>query len=219
MKLAIKINWKTEIIPLAVLAACVASSFYFYQRFPDVVATHWNFRGQPDGYGGKAFVAFFFPALLSFMYLLFLILPQLDPKRDRYEEFAKTYNIFRHLIIGMLVVIYLATSFYNLGYDLNIGVITATSVGIMMIVFGNYMAKIRKNWFIGIRTPWTMSSENVWNKTHRLGGLLFIIFGAILIVLPFLPESLALAIFLSWIVVFIAGTFGYSWWLYKQEKK
>lgn len=218
-KSTIKINWKKELIPQAVLLACVMASFYFYQHFPAVVVTHWNFRGQPDGYSSKAFTAFFFPALLIAMYALFLILPKLDPKRDRYEEFAKAYNIFRHMIVGLLALIYLATSFYNLGYDLNIGVITATAVGLLMIVLGNYMSKIKKNWFIGIRTPWTMSSENVWNKTHRLGSLLFIVFGIIMMIMPYLPETLAIAIFLVWIIILVFGTFGYSWWIYRQEKK
>jgi len=219
MKLAIKISWKTEIIPIIILLLCGLASIYFYNHFPTLVATHWNLQGQPDGYSGKTFAAFFFPALLILMYLLFVFLPQFDPKRERYAEFSKVYNIFRHLIVGIMAIIFLATGLYNLGYDINIGIVTASSIGLMMIVLGYYMKEIKSNWFIGIRTPWTLSSENVWNKTHRLGGILFMVFGLILVIMPFLPETLAIFLTIAWIIILLLGTFGYSYWLFRQEKK
>jgi uncharacterized membrane protein len=214
-----KITLKTEIFPLVLLAACVALSFFFYANSPDIIATHWNFHGQPDGFSSRGFGSFFFPGLLIAMYLLLLFVPNLDPKKERYEEFAKTYNIFRHLLLAVLAIVYVATGIYNIGYKINIGIITAWTIAILMIVLGNYMGKIKKNWFFGIRTPWTLSSENVWNKTHRVGGKLFMIFGVILAIAPFLPETIALALFLSWVIVLVAGTFAYSYWLYRQEKK
>lgn len=214
-----KYTFKTEIFPLAVLLACVALSFFFYANSPEIVVTHWNFRGEADGFSPRSFASFFFPGLLVGMYLLFLILPNFDPKKERYQDFAKTYNIFRHLIVGVLAIVYVATGVYNIGYHINIGVIVAWTIGLMMIILGNYMGKIKNNWFMGIRTPWTLSSENVWNKTHRLGGRLFIIFGLIMMVVPFLSETIGMILFFGWAVVLLLGTFVYSYWLYHQETK
>lgn len=214
-----KYTLKTEILPLIVLLACVALSFFFYANSPEIVASHWNFRGEADGFSSRAFASFFFPGLLIGLYLLFLILPNFDPKKERYEEFAKTYNIFRHLIVGVLAIVYVATGIYNIGYHINIGITVAWVIGLMMIVLGNYLAKTKNNWFMGIRTPWTMSSENVWNKTHRLGSKLFIIFGLIIMIAPLLPETIGMILFFGWVLILLIGTFGYSYWAYRQEKK
>jgi len=214
-----KFSLKTELPALIVLATSIVLSFYFYQNFPETVATHWNFQGKADGFSSKTFGAFFFPALLLLMYALFWVMPYFDPKKERYEEFKKVYAFFRQTIIIVLGIIYWASGFYNLGYNINIGLVSAWTIGLMMLGLGNYMGKIKPNWFFGIKTPWTLSSENVWNKTHRVGGVLFIIFGLIMIVMPFLPENIGLALFLGWAIVLVIGTAGYSYWLFLKEKK
>lgn len=219
MNKPIKFNLKTELFPLAILAICAGLSVFFYQNSPEIVTTHWNFQGKPDGFSPRSFASFFFPGLLIGMYLLFLILPYFDPKKERYADFAKTYNIFRYLFITALAIIYVSTGIYNIGYNINIGIITAVTIGIMMIILGNYLSKIKNNWFIGIRTPWTISSENVWNKTHRVGGILFMIFGLVIMIAPFLPELIALILFIGWTIILVFGTFAYSYWIYRKEKK
>lgn len=214
-----KFNLKTELPSLLIILIIIFSSFYFYANFPAQVATHWNFRGEADGFSAKTFASFFFPALIIFMYVMFFVLPHLDPKKARYDEFKKAYAIFRHLIVIALGIVYLATGVYNLGYNINIGIITAWTIGLLMIIFGNYMAKIKNNWFLGIRTPWTLSNENVWNRTHRVGRYLFIIFGVVVMIAPFLPETAALILFFGWAIALLIGTFGYSYWAYQQETK
>jgi len=215
----VKPTLKTEIIPLVLLIITVVLSFYFYANWPDQVASHWNFKGEVDGWSSKTFNAIFFPLLLVGMYLLFIFLPYLDPKKDRYQEFSKPYHIFKASIIGILAIIYLAMGAYNLGYAINIGQIVPLFIGLMMIVIGNFMGKVKNNWFMGIRTPWTLSSENVWNKTHRLGGWLFMIFGLIIIIAPYLPEPLSMGLFFLGALALILGTTVYSYLIYRQEQK
>jgi len=210
---------KSEILPLLVILISVIASFYFYAHFPPVVVTHWNFAGQPDGWSSAGFAAFFLPILLIGMYLLFLIIPYLDPKKDRYQQFRKPYHIFKAIIITVMTFIYFVASFNGLGYPLNVSLWVPGLIGLLFIVMGNYMSKIKPNWFIGIRTPWTLSSEEVWNKTHRLGGKLFIIAGLLMITEGFLPASWRLAIFIFIILLVTIGTFGYSYYLYWQEQK
>lgn len=219
MKSPIKINLKSEIFPLALLAISAVASVYFYQHSPDIIVTHWNFRGQADGFASKGFGSFFFPGLLVFIYLLMLAVPFFDPKRDSYKEFEKPYQIFRYAFMVILSAVYWATGLYNIGYNINIGITVAFLVGLLMIIIGNYLGKLKKNWFVGIKTPWTLSSDDVWTKTHRLGGILFIIFGLVIMIAPFLPETFALIIFIGWTAALIFGTFGYSYWLYRKELK
>ncbi|MEI6288401.1 MAG: SdpI family protein [bacterium] len=218
MSSPIKPTFKSEIVPLAMILISIPLSFYFYANFPERVASHWDFQGQVNGYGSRGFMAFFFPALIAGMYLLFLILPYFDPKRERYGEFKKFYHIFKALIITVMFAIYSATGLFNLGYPLNIGIIVSLLIGLMMIVMGKYMGEIKSNWFVGIRTPWTMSSETVWNKTHHVGGYLFMFLGLCIIVAPWLPIILATIIFIIGILSATVGTFCYSYWLYRQEQ-
>jgi uncharacterized membrane protein len=215
----IKPTIKSEIFSLSILAISLAASFYFYAHFPEKVITHWDFAGRPNGWSGRGFAAFFFPALLAAMYVLFLVIPYLDPKKERYAEFARAYNIFRHLIIAFLLIIYFIVSLANLGFQLDIGVLISVIVGALFIVIGNYLGKIKPNWFVGIRTPWTLSSETVWNKTHRFGGKVFMIGGLIMMITAIAPLSWRLPLFIADIIVLLSGTVVYSYIAYLQEKK
>jgi uncharacterized membrane protein len=219
MSSPIKNTIKSEFFSLAVLIISIAASFYFYAHFPERVITHWNFAGAPDGWSGRAFAAFFFPGILAAMYVLFLVLPRLDPRQERYAEFAKVYNIFRNIILFILAGVYFVASLDNIGFNLNIGIISSVFIGLLFIILGNYLGKIKMNWFIGIRTPWTLSSETVWNKTHRFGGKVFIFCGALMIVAGFLPVAWRLPLFIADIIVLILGTVVYSYFAYLKEKK
>jgi len=219
MSSPIKINLKSEIFPLALLLISAIASIYFYQHSPEIIVTHWNFQGQADGFASKGFGSFFFLGLIVFIYVLMIAVPYFDPKRDNYKDFEKPYQIFRYAFLLILSAVYWATGLYNIGYNINIGVTVAFLIGILMIIIGNYLGKLKKNWFVGIRTPWTLSSDNVWAKTHRMGGVLFIIFGLAIMIAPFLPQTLAMILFIGWAIALIAGTFGYSYWLYREEKK
>ncbi len=214
-----KFNIRQEIFPILLILVSFAFGVYFYQHFPDRVASHWNFKGEVDGYTGKFFGSLFIPLLLLGMYVLFLVLPKIDPKKERYAEFMGVYNLVKTLILGVMFVIFLATGYYNLGFKISIGSLVPMLIGAMFIVMGNYMGKIKNNWFLGIKTPWTLSSENVWNKTHRLGGWLFMLFGLGLVLVPFLPASYSPVILFGGVIILVLGTFVYSYWLYRKEKE
>lgn len=215
----IKPTWKSEIVPAVLVLVAAVSSFFFYAHFPERVVMHWNFKGQADGYSGRVAGAFAIPALAAAMYLMLLGLPYLDPKRDRYAEFAKVYHIFKAVILAVIVAIYLAASFFNLGFPVKIGLFVPLLIGLLFILMGNYMGKIKNNWFMGIRTPWTLSSENVWNKTHRFGGRAFMLFGLLLAISPWLPETAAMVAFVAGLLLVAVGTMAYSYLLYVREKK
>lgn len=211
--------FKTEILPIFFIMVSLVVSGYFYLNFPEQVPTHWDIHGQVDGWSSKGFAAFFFPILILGMYFLFIFLPKIDPKREKYQQFMRVYNIFKNLIVIFMVGVYLLTGLNGLGYNLPIELYMPVAVGILFIIIGNYMSKIKTNWFLGIRTPWTMSSDIVWQKTHRFGGKIFVLSGLILASMVWLPDNWQSWLFSLIIVLMIFGTFGYSYWVYKQEEK
>jgi uncharacterized membrane protein len=219
MQSPIKLTWKSEIWSIILILITVASSFYFYAHFPERVVTHWGFMGEPNGWSSRAGAAFGLMAMVPGMYLMFLLLPLLDPKKERYVEFAKVFHLFKNVLLTFFAVIYLLSSLYNIGYPIRMQFWAPWLVGLLMIFLGNYLGKIKPNWFVGIRTPWTLSSENVWYKTHRVGGWAFILFGVCIIISPNLPPAWGTGLFTGGAIVCIFGTILYSYILYLQERK
>jgi uncharacterized membrane protein len=215
----IKPTLKTEFLPILLVLLAIMASFYFYFHFPDSVPIHWNIAGEVDNYGSRTTGAFLFPAIILGMYLLFLALPYIDPKKKRYEQFRKVYHVFKNILVFFMVGIYFITSLNALGYRIPVGLWTPLLVGLLFVIMGNYMGKIKSNWFIGIRTPWTLSSEEVWNKTHRFGGKIFIIGGILMMIMYLLPAKLQLILFVFIISFILLGTIGYSYILYRTEEK
>lgn len=219
MKNPINYSFKTEIFPYLILLLSVVVSFWAYPLLPDVVVSHWNFNGQADGWSSRVFHCLFFPLLLFGVYFLFSVMPKFDPQRIRYEEFSKVYLMMRNAILFFLFIIFCSATLFNIGYQINIGAIVSGSVGLLMIILGNYFGKLKKNYFVGIKTPWTLSSENVWNKTHRLSSYLFIVWGFLLALTPWLLPKLALIITFGGVLVLVFGVTLYSYYLYRKEQK
>lgn len=218
MKSPIRVSWRTEIVPVILLAASLVASFYFYAHFPDQVVIHWDIAGQPNGYGSRALAAYFFPCLLIAIYALFLALPFLDPKKDRYQEFAPTYHNFKNILILALTVLYFLASLANLGWVVPLDYYVPFIIGVLFFIIGSQLTNIKPNWFLGIRTPWTLSSETVWTKTHRLGGRLFMICGLLMALTGLLPVSWRAFIFIAIMAILLIGTISYSYVIYVQEK-
>jgi len=215
----IKPNFKTEFIPILLILLSIIASFYFYDHFPEKVPTHWNYKGQIDGWSGKTFAAFFSPGLNLIMYLLFLAFPYLDPKKDRYADFARVYHVFKGLLITVMTVIYFYIGLAGLGYELPVAVVIPAAIGVLFVVLGNYFGKIKPNWFMGIRTPWTLSNEEVWNKTHRLGGKLFMLMGFFMILGTILPPAIFWGFFIFGTVIVALIPAIYSFIIFKKLEK
>jgi uncharacterized membrane protein len=131
-------------------------------------------------YGGKFEGLFVVPIVAAGIYLLLIALPHFDPGRANYASFRSAYAVIRLSILLLMAVIYSCILLATFGYSNDVGMIVPIGVGILFIVLGNVMPKIRPNWFVGVRTPWTLSSRHSWNKTHRLAGWLFVFMGIVL---------------------------------------
>jgi uncharacterized membrane protein len=174
---------------IAILAATVASAA-IYPRMPEMAASHWNAAGQVDGYMPRFWAAFLMPMVSVGLLLLFLVIPSLDPLKANIAKFRSYYNSFIALIIVFMLFIHGVTLAWNLGYDqFNMSVAILPAVGLILIFSGIVTMKAKRNFFIGIRTPWTLSDDTVWEETHKLGGKLFIAAGIITMLTVFMGES------------------------------
>jgi len=218
MKLPYTINKTQEAATVLLLSAAAIASFFLYPKFPEQVATHWNYAGEADGYSGRAFAAFFFPMLAIGIYLLMTFLPLADPRRERYADFSGAYNVLRLSITILMVALYGIMSLNGLGFVVPVGLIMPVAVGLLFVIIGNFLPKVKRNWFVGIRTPWTLSSEEVWNKTHRMGGKLFVLGGFLMVLMVFAHQAtLWWVVFMAIIGMMVIGTIGYSWFLWRNK--
>ncbi len=200
------------------LLAMVGGGVYFYNLLPDIVPIHWNIEGEVDNYANKNYSVVWIPIFTLVLMALFRVLPMVDPKKEKYEKFSDIYEIIQAAIIGFMAYLYYVTMFAALDTDLNVGMYVMFGIGVLFILMGNYLGKVRQNYFVGIKTPWTLDNEEVWNKTHRLGGWCFVISGLIFVAQAFVGVMsiwvFVLAILISTLVPIV-----YSYWLFNQIEK
>jgi len=208
---------KTNIFIFIVILASFIIGAYFYPKFPMRAASHWNAQGKVDGYLSKFWGLFLLPIILLAMWLLFLIIPKIDPLKENIAKFRKYFDTFIVIIILFLFYIYILTIFWTTGTRFNMKQAILPAIGILFYFGGVLISHAKRNWFIGIRTPWTLSSDNVWEKTHRLGAKLFKIAGVIAFLGLFFPRP-AFLLAVAPIIFFIIYLFIYSYLEYKKEK-
>jgi uncharacterized membrane protein len=168
---------------LLITAAAVAVSIWAYPRLPESVPTHWNMRGQPDGYSSRLFAVISMPVALLVLTAVFQILPRIDPRGANYAKFQATYWVLVNGVLGLLFALHVMVLAVGLGAGVNVPQAIGIGAGLLFMLLGNYLGRVEPNWFMGIRTPWTLSSETVWRKTHRTAAWLFVAGGLAVVVL------------------------------------
>ena len=200
--------WLLALLPLVLVAV-------FYARLPDEVPMHWGFDGEIDRYGGKNEL-WLMAALGPLFALLFQFLPRLDPRKRNYEKFQKYYDAFGVVITAFVAVmmgIALVEAFHP--GTVSMGRVISALVGLLFLFLGNLMGKVKPNFFMGIRNPWTLSDPDVWNRTHRLGGGLFFLAGlAAVVSAPLLPEQVTFWVLMAGVLVaaLIPTVMSYVWY-------
>lgn len=181
-----KITWRSELLPVLGIITMFVLAVIAWPQAPDSIPIHWGFSGEPDRYAGKLFGLFGAPLISLGVYALLFVLPKLDPRQKNYEFFWSRYLFIRTAVILTLTGISVIVFLWAIGITINMSIAVFMIVGLLLVFIGNYLGKLRSTWFVGIKTPWTLSSEESWRKTHRLGGKLFVIFGLLLaIAAPF----------------------------------
>jgi immunity protein, SdpI family len=196
----------------------VALSIWAYPSLPPTVATHWNLRGTPDGFSSRLMAVSIGPLLIAGIILLFRVLPKFDPRRENYASFVSTYWLFANAVIVFMLLAHALVIVTGLGYTVRIDRLMPLGIGLLFVVIGNYLTRVEPNWFVGIRTPWTLSSDKVWRKTHRTGGWLMVIGGLALALGAFLPQGVLLPLLIATIVVVAVFPIVQSYVLWKRER-
>ncbi len=160
-----------------VLGAMFVATAVAWSRVTPPIPTHWNIRGEVDGTGGRVEALLFVPLLATGLYALLLVLPRFDPGRANYASFSGPYALMRITLTAMMGAMHALLLATALGYPVDAGRWIPLGVGVLLVVFGNITGKVRPNYFVGIKTPWTLASARSWEKTHRVGGRLFVAAG------------------------------------------
>lgn len=207
----------SKIFPIAIVLIMLLTGVFLYPYLPATIATHWGIDGSANGYSSKLFGLFFMPILCLFLYFIFLFLPKTDAYRRKFPEFDQYYYLFLVIIFAFLFYLHLLTIFWNLGSRFNM--FQAMSPGLALIFFyAGHLAKIsHRNWFVGIRTPWTLTNDEVWQKTNTLGGNFLQLIGAITLISTFLPQIAFYLVILP-VLVMVPVVMIYSYQLSRSLK-
>lgn len=185
-------------------------SIYLYPSLPNKMPIHWNIHGEVNGYASKLFGAFSMPLINLCIYLLYIALPYIDPKRKNYESFKPTYQLFKYIIIIFLFCFHIITLLNAIGVKVDILTFTQVAMSLLFILMGNVMGRVKHNYFIGIRTPWTLANEEVWKKTHRLAAPLWVTGGILNLILFLLDRGAYSFIIIIIIISVIPIIYSYS---------
>jgi uncharacterized membrane protein len=210
----------TTIIVLVLLVAATVTGLLLWNRLPDPMASHWGPNDEVNGYMTKFWGVFLMPLITLGMFLLLLVIPSIDPLKANIAQFREVFNLFIVLNVTFMVYIYILTLRWNLGYT-NFGMSKAMlpALGMLFFFIGYMLRRAKRNFFIGIRTPWTLSSDRVWDETHRLGSILFMISGVLAFIGSFFGGRTALWFLFVPLIGSTLVTLVYSYLLYQRETK
>ena len=210
----------TTIIVLILIVAAMLAGLFFWNKLPDQMASHWDVNDQVNGYMSRTWGVFMVPLMTLGMFLLFLVIPSIDPLKANIAQFREAFNLFIVLIVAFMLYIHALSLAWNLGYTgFKMSTSMLPAMGLLFIFIGFMLRKAKRNFFIGIRTPWTLSNDRVWDETHRLGSILFMASG----VLAFIGGIFGgMTAFWFLFVPLIGSTIfllAYSYVLYQRETK
>ncbi len=174
----IKKHWKTLILTSIIILLPIVAGLYLWNQLPDQIPSHWNMAGEVDGWSSKPFAVFGIPALLLGIQWLCALGTGADPKKANHAD--KVVHLVLWMIPILCLVLSVATYAAALGHDVKMEMIMPLLIGLIFVIIGNYMPKCKQNYTIGIKIPWTLNSEENWNKTHRFAGILWVICGLLI---------------------------------------
>jgi uncharacterized membrane protein len=174
-----KTNWRIELPLLLLVAAMFVAALIVWPTAPPEIPVHWNAAGDVDRFGGKFEGLLGLPLLALGIYLLMRYLPRVDPARANYARFGGAYTAIRAGVLLLMAGIYGMVISWVVKAPVDISRAVPFAVGALFVLFGSVLGQVKPNWFVGIRTPWTLSSTESWARTHRLGGWIFIALGVL----------------------------------------
>jgi uncharacterized membrane protein len=207
-----------QIISMLILLAAFLISLYLYPTMPDMMASHWDYKGDVNGYMPKLIALFLVPALSAVLYIVFIFIPRMDPLGKNIEKIQGYYDGFIIVFLLFMLYIHILTIIWTLGIRFSMLAAMSPAFGALFIYLGMLLGKIKRNYTIGIRTPWTLADDYVWDRTHSFGGKLFIATGIIAALGLFFPD---LGIYFMIIPLFTSAimTVAFSYIIWRPRHK
>jgi uncharacterized membrane protein len=198
---------------LIVLAMAIVGAWLF-ESLPEQVPSHWNAAGEVDDYMGKTLATVLIPGITLLMAVLFPILGWIDPLKKNYEKFKRAWGVLQVSIIAFMAYVYFVTMYAALNSGLDVGTFIIAGVGVLFVLIGYCIGEIKRNYFVGIRTPWTLHNEKVWDKTHQLGKWCFMGAGVVLFANAFFLWHTVAVMFVAVILASVVPII-YSYLIYR----
>src|SRR5712671_551540 len=205
-------------IPLLIIAAAVIASAAVYPKLPLSVPTHWDMAGRPNGWSSRLWGAWVMPILLVVIWLSLRFLPAIDPRGSNYAKFGDAFNAIVLSIMLFMLGLHFLILRAALGHPVAMERVVPIGVGALFVVIGNLLPRARPNWFVGIRTPWTLSSDRVWEKTHRFGGRLFVVAGFLIAIAALFWVQWVHVVLITSILLATAAVLIYSYLEWRREQ-
>jgi uncharacterized membrane protein len=202
-----------------VIATAGAASAVVYPRLPGRVPVHWGFSGEPDRYGTRFEGAWVIPAVMVAVWLVMRLLPRIDPRRDNYAKMQSTYEFLVNAVLTAMLAMHVVVLAAGLGYEVPMRRFAPLLFGLFFVALGNVLPRARPNWWFGVRTPWTLSSDRVWTRTHRVAGYAMTITGLIALAAAALPGLWPLVAAMAVAVVAAFWMVIYSYVAWRQEQR
>lgn len=199
------------------LIIALAVSFLAYPVLDERIASHWNAQGIADGFSQKGFSLFFIPILMTAMFLLFMWIPKADPLKENIKKFESEYYLFSKAMIFFFLYLHIVTIILNLGTTISIMQFLAPGFTVIFYFAGRLIKKSKRNYLVGVRTPWALADDENWEKTSKVTGKLFKVLGFLCFIGILFPLIL-IWIILAGAITIVIFSFGYSYLIYTKKK-
>ena len=202
---------------LVALAGAILFSAWVFPQLPAQVVTHWGVDGQPNGWSTPLVACLVAPGIGLVLAALFAVIPRIDPRRESWAQHGRTYHLVANVALGFVAGMQVLLLGQALGWGLPIPRLITVAVGGLFVLLGSLMPTMRPNWFMGIRTPWTLSSDTVWRKTHLVGRTCFIVAGLLVMGAGFFTSPVMVGVMVAAAAAAAVTPVVYSWVAWKAE--
>ena len=207
----IKKNLKTLIITSIIILLPILAGLIMWNQLPEQIPSHWNASGEIDGWSSKPFAVFGMPLILLAFQWLCVLGTSADPKKENHP--SKVVHLVLWIIPVISTLLHVLTYAVALGQAVQMNVVMPVFVGLVLAIVGNYLPKCKQNYTIGIKIPWTLNSEENWNRTHRFAGRLWLVCGLVIMLTGFFG---GFWIFFGVVLLMVFAPFLYSYWLHRK---
>ena len=212
-----------KVSALVIVATTIMAAWGFSQVGVDaVVPVHWNASGVPNGYASSLVAFLLVPLITLAVAVSLVVVPRIEPRRENLLRSAAAYQSVGIAVVLLMLVIQVVVVLAGTGNPVPIGTLVGGGVGLLFVVIGNVLVTVRSNFLFGVRTPWTLSSDLAWDRTHRVVGRLFVVGGFLMVILALTADMLwVIAVMLGFVVVvvLVAVIYSYRVWASDPDKR